>query len=256
MEVGSPEWIEASLARLDLLERQRGEHEAALESATDPAVLKQHNDALEQLDSEIKTLYAQLEAVAGEEEEQDEEDADVAPHVTEGDDELSAPHMVASTPSLAAPPTSPPVAIPAESPFGSSPSEYGGYDAGGLDDDLPKGGGAKWAFVGLAAAIAMGVGGYFAWQNYQAQQQKQQAKPEQVEEIRIESAKVREDTEAPKAAKGGEATISPTAEGYTTGGSSKSSGSSGSGSSGSSSKKGDEKKKKPLEIGSSGDPLG
>ena len=136
MEVGSPEWIEASLAKLDVLERQRGEHEAALESATDPLTLKQHNDALERLDAEIKSLYAQLEAVAGEEEEQDEDDddAEVVPRVTQGDDELSAPHMTrddssfaaASTPAqdwaapVAAPIQSAPIGAAAESPFGSS----------------------------------------------------------------------------------------------------------------------------------------
>lgn len=264
MEVGSPEWIEASLAKLDVLERERGEHEAALESAIDPLTLKQHNDALERLDAEIKSLYAQLEAVAGEEEEQDEDedDAEVVPRVTQGDDELSAPHVTRDDSSFAAASTpaqdwSAPVAAPigaaAESPFGSS---GGGYDAPaaavGFDDDVPKGGGAKWVFVGLVVLAGIGVGGYFAWQNMQAEKANQQAKPEAVEEIKIDAAQVREDTEAPNAAKGGDATISPTANGYTSG--SSSSGSS-SGSS-SSSKKVDEKKKKPLQLKGDDDPLG
>jgi hypothetical protein len=249
MEVGSPEWIEASLAKLDVLERQRSEHEAALESATDPLTLKQHNDAFERLDAEIKSLYAQLEAVAGEEEEQEEEDeeAEVAPRVTVADDELSAPHRAASM-NLAAP-VAAPVAAAAETPFGGS---GGGYEAPAaavsFDDDVPKGGGAKWAFVGLVVVAGLGVGGYFAWQNMQAQKAKEQATPTQVEEIKVDAAKIRDDTEAPNAAKGGDATVSPTANGYTSG----QTGGTGGGGSG---KKDDEKKKKPLQIKGGGDPL-
>jgi hypothetical protein len=257
MEVGSPEWIEASLAKLDVLERQRGEHEAALETATDPLTLKQHNDAFERLDAEIKSLYAQLEAVAGEEEEQeeDEDDAEVVPRVTQGDDELSAPHVTRGDSSFASPnlaaPVAAPIAAAAESPFGSS---GGGYEAPAaavsFDDDVPKGGGAKWVFVGLVVAAGIGVGAYFAWQNMQAEKAKQQAKPEAVEEIKIDAAQIREDTEEPNAVKGADATISPTANGYTSG-----STGGGGGSSGGSSKKVDEKKKKPLQIKGGGDPL-
>ena len=266
MEVGSPEWIEASLAKLDVLERQRGEHEAALETATDPSTLKQHNDALERLDDEIKSLYAQLESVAGEEEEQDEDedDAEVVPRVTQGDDELSAPH-VARTESGSGSgfgsglgsgldaPMAAPVSAAAESPFGGSGG--GGYEAPapaiGLDDDVPKGGGAKWAFLGLVVIAGLGVGGYFVWQNMEAQKAKDEAKPAAAEEIKIDAAQVREDTEAPNAAKGGDATISPTANGHTSG----SPGGDGGGSS-SGVKKVDEKKKKPLQIKGTGDPLG
>lgn len=260
MEVGSPEWIEASLAKLDVLERQRGEHEAALETATDPSTLKQHNDALERLDDEIKTLYAQLEAVAGEEEEQDEEedDAEVVPRVTQGDDELSAPHVARVESSSSADfgaPIAAPIAAAAENPFGSS-GGGGGYDAPaaaiGFDDDVPKGGGAKWAFLGVVVIAGLGVGGYFAWQNMQAQKAKEESKPAAAEEIRIDAAKVREDTEAPNAAKGADATISPTANGHTSG----SGGGDGGGGGSSGSKKDDEKKKKPLQIKGGGDPLG
>lgn len=255
MEVGSPEWIEASLAKLDTLERQRDEHEAALESASDPLTLKQHNDALERLDTEIKSLYAQLESVAGEEEEQEDEDegAEVMPRNTQGDDELSAPHF-ASTPTPASTPASTPVAAPvaaaAATPFGSPAG--GGFDAPApvpYDDDLkPSGGGAKWAFIGLVVVAGIGVGGYFAFQNMQAQKAKEQAKPDTVEEIKVEAAAIPEDTEAPNAVKGGDATISPTANGYTTGG--------GQNGGGGSSKKVEEKKKKPIEFKGGDDPLG
>ena len=51
MEVGSPEWIEASLARLDELERERAEHEAALETVEDPTALKRHTEAFTRLEA-------------------------------------------------------------------------------------------------------------------------------------------------------------------------------------------------------------
>jgi uncharacterized coiled-coil protein SlyX len=107
MEVGSPEWIEASLARLDDLERQRGEHEAAIEAADDPAVLKEHTAALEQLDAEIKTLYAQLEAVAEEDEDEGEEDEATeaaAPQVTTSSRPLTPRPSPSPSPSPLRPP--------------------------------------------------------------------------------------------------------------------------------------------------------
>lgn len=258
MEVGSPAWIEASLAKLETLERERDQHEAALESASDPLTLKDHNDAVARLDGEIKALYAQLEAVAGEEEEQqDEEDeGEVLPRNTQGDDELSAPHL-GTTPMpepLMPAPMESPLAAAAERPFGS-----GGVDAPppiSYDDDLqPKGGGAKWAFLGVVAFVGVSVGGYFVWQNMQANQPKAQAQP--AEEIKVEAAQIREDTEAPNAAKGGDATISPTAKGHPTGSSSGGSSGGSGGSSNSGGKKPDGKKNKPIELKTSdGDPLG
>ncbi|MFO7567790.1 MAG: hypothetical protein R6X02_34425 [Enhygromyxa sp.] len=255
MEVGSPEWIEASLAKLDKLERERDEHEAALESASDPATLGQHNAAVERLDAEIKALYAQLEAVAGEEEEQDEEDDDVVPRSTQADDELSAPHVSAEptpAPAAAENPFGGAAGGAAENPFGGS---GGGFDAPApmaFDDDFePKGGGAKWAVIGLVVVAGIGIGGYFAWQNMQAQKAKEQATPDTVEEIKIEAAQIREDTEAPNAVKGGDATISPTADGYPSG---KSGGSGGGGGGGG--KKSDPKKTKPLKLTNTDDPLG
>jgi hypothetical protein len=255
MEVGSPEWIEASLAKLDTLERERDQHEAALESANDPLTLKQHNDAVERLDAEIKSLYAQLEAVAGEEEEQEEDDEDdVAPRNTQSDDELSAPHASAEPEPAPAPAPAPaPIAAAVDRPFGGS---GGGLDAPlpvSYDDDLkPKGGGAKWAFLGVVVVAGVSVGVYFAWSNMQAQKQKTQGQPDAIEEVKIEAAQIREDTEAPNAAKGGDATVSPTAKGYPTGGGSGGSGGGGGGGG----KKADPKKTKPLTIKNSDDPLG
>src|SRR5690606_29160716 len=172
-------------------EHERDEHEAALESASDPATLEQHNAAVERLDAEIKALYAQLEAIAGEEEEQDEEDDDVVPRSTQADDELSAPHVSAEPTPAPAAAAENPFGGAAESPFGGAIESPGGFDAPtpmAFDDDLePKGGGAKWAVIGLVVVAGIGIGGYLAWQNMQAQKAKEQATPDTVEEIKIEA---------------------------------------------------------------------
>jgi DNA-binding response OmpR family regulator len=179
MRVGSPEWIEASLARLDELERQRAQHEAALETVKDPAALGRHTEAFTRLDTEIKSLYAQLEAVRDVgDEEADEDDIDEQiPGITEKDDELSDPHMVIVKPLDVEPETRKPVESVRyhDNPFdrGPSPSDGGGFDAsapvtGGVTfgDDKPAGGGAKWALIGMLVVAA--VIGYFGWQRKQA----------------------------------------------------------------------------------------
>lgn len=257
MEVGSPEWIEASLAKLDDLERKHGEHETLLDSARDPLTIKQHSDALERLDAEIKALYSQLEEFA-----EDDEDAEpeapiadsVAPRVTQSDDELSSPHPMAyeAPPKPAAAATaaaafaaSAPLISPPSAPIEASPaSEFGSADpftaapAAFDDADLKvKGGGGKWIALGLVVAVGVGVGGFFAWQSTQVKDDK----PEPPPAIVIEAVEVPEDTEAPNSAKGADATISPTAkgsEGDTT------------------KKKVEPKKKKPFKLKAGDDPLG
>jgi hypothetical protein len=229
MEVGSPEWIEASLARLDELERERAQHEAALETVEDPAALKRHTEAFTRLDTEIKSLYAQLEAVADDDDEGDEEsEADVetsAPRATQGDDELSAPHFSAMAtpapapaPAVKSKPAAKPVERESDNPFGSpspSPSGGGGFDAPAPismgDDDLkPAGGGAKWAFLGLLVIAGAGVGGYFVWQDMQSKAADAAPASTEPEKV-IRAAGVPDDTEAPPTAPSGQATISPNA---------------------------------------------
>lgn len=277
MEVGSPEWIEASLAKLDELEQQRSEHEAALESANDPLSLKEHNGALERLDAEIKALYTQLEAFddedEGEDEDEDEaaaaaagqaeaeaEDAGDAGSETQADEHAAAepPGGTLNDEIASASLSTPSPASLDANPFGSAGggSGGGGFDAPApvsFDDDLkPHGGGGKWVFLGLVLAGGLGVGGFFLWKNMEAQKQKD-VKPTVGEEIKIEAAAIPDDTEAPNAVKGGDATISPTVNGNPTG---RSSGGGSGGSGGGSSKK-VEKSKKPIDLkGSGGDPLG
>ena len=256
MEVGSPEWIEASLARLDDLERQRGQHEAALESANDSAVLAQHTGALERLDAEIKTLYAQLESVAGDDEDEDDDavpGATESPVPTQGDDELSAPHIVAApapapAPAPVAAAMAAPVSRAAESPFGS-PTDFGdgggGFDAPApiiTDDDLkPKGGGSKWVFLAVVVLGAIGVGGYFAMQNMKAKQPVDTGPAEPVQVIK--AAGIPDDTEAPPVAPSGHATISPTANQGDPAANNKKK------------KKDEEKKAKPITLKDDGGPL-
>jgi hypothetical protein len=247
MEVGSPEWIEASLARLDDLERQRGDHEAALEDASDPAQLKRHTEALERLDVEIKSLYAQLESVAGDDEAGDEDEPaedeeEGAPVPTQGDDELSAPHFKPAAAAKAAP-----VAAAADNPFGSPPSDFGG-GGGGFeatpapmgDDDIKVGGSGKWVFLALVVLAGIGVGGFFVWQNMQAKKADVPAGPTEPPVV-IKAAGVPDDTEAPPTVPGGTATISPTAN-IDPGDTGKK-------------KKVEEKKAKPIKLKTDGGPL-
>ncbi|MBL9107117.1 MAG: hypothetical protein JNL82_39835 [Myxococcales bacterium] len=81
--MATEDWIQESLARLESLEEERNKHEAALESATDPATLRMHTQAIERLDTKIRALYAELEAVAdqsgggGDDEDDDDTSDDV-----------------------------------------------------------------------------------------------------------------------------------------------------------------------------------
>ncbi len=245
MEVGSQEWIEGSLARLETLEAERAQHEQAIETVDDPAQLKRHTDALDRLDREIKALYAQLEAVAGEDE--DSEDTPQEARETIGDEERSAPHaaaapssaFAAAAASLASPPAAPVSAPMGSGGFGSSVS---------VDDDIkPAGGAGKWVFLGLVLLAGIGTGGFFLWQNMQKEKpaEKAPAEPEQV----IKASTVPDDTEEPNAAKGGDATKSPTADGESGGG--------GGDTKGSKKDPKKEKKEKPIKLGGEdGDPLG
>jgi predicted negative regulator of RcsB-dependent stress response len=257
MEVGSPEWIEASLARLDELEQERAKHEAAVEAVNEPFALRQHNAEIERLSAEIKTLYAQLEEIAEDDEDDEdvEQDDDESPASTQGDDELSAPHFSAMSgdaddrPAFSVPVSAPPPSAP-DNPFGSPAASPAGAGFGAsapatFDDDLkPKGGGSKWVFLVVVLLGAGGVGGYFAWQNMQANKPAPTgpSEPGQV----IQAAEVPDDTEAPNAAKSGDATISPNAN--------PSSGSGG-GDGGSSKKKKEEKKTKPIVLKGGDGPL-
>lgn len=216
MQVGSPEWIEASIAKLEELEQERAEHEAAIETVKEPMALRRHNDALAKLDAEIKSLYAQLEQYA--EEDEDEDEAETAAAVaaaavpvpsTVGDEELSAPHRAAAP--LTPPPSTPlaaPIAhTPAAAPVSVAPAmaPAPSYES---DDDLKPGGKGKWVFLGLLLIGGLGAGGFFMMQQ---NQKKTEEKPaaSQGDAAVIKAAEVPDDTEAPKAAKGADVDRTP-----------------------------------------------
>lgn len=115
--MATEEWIQESLARLESLEEERKKHEDALETASDPATLRMHTQAVERLEVKIRALYAELEAVAAQDGGDDsDEDADVA----DSDDDLDAapePVPVRAAPARPAPA---PAAAPTASPFGSA----------------------------------------------------------------------------------------------------------------------------------------
>jgi hypothetical protein len=110
------------------------------------------------------------------------------------------------------------------------------------DDDLkPKGGAGKWIFLLVVVLGAGSVGGYFAWQNMQAQKADTKQAPAEPAKV-IKAAEVPDDTEAPPTAPSGQATISPNAAPDEDGKKKK--------------KKDDEKKKKPLKLSNDDAPLG
>lgn len=137
--MATEDWIQESLARLESLEEERKKHEDALETATDPATLRMHTQAIDRLEVKIRALYAELEAVANEsqtgegeeagaEEAAGEEEGGDPTHVFRPDDlaraaapvAAAAPEPVAATPApVASRPT--PAPAPMASPFGGPP---------------------------------------------------------------------------------------------------------------------------------------
>ncbi len=147
MEIGSPEWIQASLEKLEQLEQERDNHENALDTANDADSLRMHSVAIDQLDDQIKSLYADLESVAEEEDDAEEDDDDAshggaAVQTTEFTREpvqsarveaaVEAPPLQASmqAPQVQAAVEAPPVQAPAiagdpevdDTPFGRAPA--------------------------------------------------------------------------------------------------------------------------------------
>jgi hypothetical protein len=216
MQVGSPEWIEASIAKLEDLEQQRAEHEAAIETTKEPMALRRHNDALAKLDGEIKSLYALLEQYAEDDEDEDEGETAAAVAAaavpvpnTVGDEELSAPHRAAAPlPFAPMAPLAAPIAHtpPAAAPVSAAPvmAPTPSYES---DDDIKTGGKGKWVVLGLLLVGGLGAGGFFMMQN----QKKTEDKPAatQGEAAVIKAAEVPDDTEAPKAAKGADVDRTP-----------------------------------------------
>ncbi|MGH1345466.1 MAG: hypothetical protein ACRBN8_28135 [Nannocystales bacterium] len=170
-------WIEQSLARLETLEAQKAQHEAAGEPVPP------------QIQEEIATLYEALESEA--------DDGDTPP--AEAPPAAAAPAAAPDDP-FAAPVMAPAAAAPAAAPPVMAP-----MDDYGDDDFKPKGNGGLLA-VAVVALLAAGGGGYW----YMTQQAKPAPAPEPVgEEKVIGASSVPEDTQEPQAAKGGSADRTP-----------------------------------------------
>lgn len=235
--MATEEWIQESLARLESLEEERKRHEDALETDSDPSTLRMHTQAIDRLEVKIRALYAELEAVAAQD--NDASDSDVEDD--DGDDDVSdedfapAP-VVAVTPAApvaapfasapaAAPFASAPVAAPfasepaatpfgdapSTSPFGSPASESPAFStpsfssAASTFDDSDSDSGGSGSKVGIIIAIVLvlgGAGAYFAFGRTPAVEAPPPAAPTEVKVIK--SGEVPPDTQGPRTAKGGD----------------------------------------------------
>jgi len=170
-------WIEQSLARLETLEAQKAQHEAAGEAV--PA----------DLGEEIAALYEALESAADDE----EPEAAAAP----------APQPAPAPADPFASPAGAPVmpqAAPAAPVMSPAVDDY--------DDDFkPKGKGGLLA-VAAIALLAAGGGGYW----YMTQNKPAPAPAPKGETKVITASSVPEDTQEPQAAKGGAADKTPGTE--------------------------------------------
>ncbi|MDC0671289.1 hypothetical protein [Nannocystis radixulma] len=231
--MATEEWIQESLARLESLEEERKKHEDALETASDPATLRMHTQAVERLEVKIRALYAELEAVAAQDGDGSDEADDDTDAVADSDDDLddsdsepepapsrAAPARPASFESPAASPFgSPPAAAPfsaapspfgdapAAAPFSSAPAESpafsstpaASFDAG--DDNEGGGGGKIGLIIGLVLVLG-GVGAYFAFGRKPVEEAPPPPAPTELKVIK--SAEIPPDSQGPRTAKGGD----------------------------------------------------
>jgi hypothetical protein len=231
--MATEEWIQESLARLESLEEERKKHEDALETASDPATLRMHTQAVERLEVKIRALYAELEAVAAQDGDGSDETDDDTDAVADSDDDLddSNPEP-APAPSRAAPARPAPFESPAASPFGSppaaapfssAPSPFGDAPAAApfssapaespafsstpaasfdVGDDNEGGGGSKIGLIIGLVLVLGGVGAYFAFGRKPAEEAPPPAAPTELKVIK--SAEIPPDSQGPRTAKGGD----------------------------------------------------
>ncbi|WP_434421257.1 hypothetical protein [Nannocystis pusilla] len=227
--MATEEWIQESLARLESLEEERKKHEDALETASDPATLRMHTQAVERLEVKIRALYAELEAVAAQDGGDDAEEADAGDDL---DDAAPEPEPVRAAPArpatpAAAPFSSPPAAapfsaapvspfgeVPPAAPFSSPPADApafastpsfastpaASFDSG--DDIESSGSGSKIGIIIGLVLVLGGAGAYFALGRKPAEEAPPPAAPTEVKVIK--SGEVPPDTQGPRTAKGGE----------------------------------------------------
>lgn len=212
MNVGSQEWIEQSLAKLETLEQERASHESALETASDAASIKSHSQAIERLDDEIKSLYAQLESVANDEGDESE--------ATQTNEFARAPVASTPAPAPAAPAPAPVATAPAASddddfasPFASAPvaasapADFGGGGAFAAssysDDDEPRRGGMMPLVIVGGLLVVGGAVAFIFMMPKPAPEPAPEAAVEAPVKV-IKATEVPPDTSGPKAAQSGE----------------------------------------------------
>ena len=214
MNAAQPDWVQQSLARLEALEAQREQLEAAGQY-----------DRLAELDEEIVSLYEVLESVA------DDGDSGAA-NMGEGAPPVQAPAQAwppeAAPPAEAWPPQGASVAAPAAAlaapmpgpfdapspydggPFGAPPvgapvqappAAFGGGGFEGYDDvdDTPRSSKAPLVILGILVLVGAGVG--VAMTMGGQEPPPAPAEPAGPAKV-ISSSEIPEDTQEPKAAQG------------------------------------------------------
>lgn len=228
--MATEEWIQESLGRLESLEEERKKHEDALETASDPATLRMHTQAIDRLEVKIRALYAELEAVAAEadsDESASEEVEEASATELEPEPEPAPVRAAPAAPPAAAPFSSPPPAAPfgsppASAPFGSAPaSPFGDAPAApfasapvespslsaaasyDLDDTESTGsGGSKIGLIIGLVVVLGGAGAYFVLAGKAAEEAPPPPPPTEIKVIK--SGEIPPDTQGPRAAQAGD----------------------------------------------------
>jgi hypothetical protein len=197
MNAAQPDWVQQSLARLEQLEAQREQLEAAGQI-----------DRLAELDEEIASLYEVLETVA-------EDDDAGAANVGAAAPMHAAPQWAPQAAPMAAPAAA--LAAPVPGPFDAPapysapmmeapvsvapPAAFGGESFSSYDDgdDAPRSSKAPLVILGLLVIVGAGVGVAMTMgTKEEAPPPAEPAGPAKV----ISSSEIPEDTQEPKAAQG------------------------------------------------------
>ncbi|MEE9382407.1 MAG: hypothetical protein V3V08_03220 [Nannocystaceae bacterium] len=156
MAMGSQDWIQESLTRLEQLEQARDEQEARLEAANDADTLRALSETIDAHDEEIRRLYATLEAVA--ETDGEQEPAQNPPDAATNEFQRAA--VDAPAPLNAGNPLNPQPHTHAPQTLSSATTpDFGSSMDADFDDDISSGGSkGKWLLAGLAvAAVVSGI---------------------------------------------------------------------------------------------------
>ncbi len=252
MEMGSEEWIQASLERLEQLEQQRDGLAAELEAGAAGIDRASHQRQVDALDTEIRDLYAQLEQAA------EEGEAAAAGQDSAPDVPAPAPSYAAAASQMAADEDD-----DLDSPFAAAPpsmaaadmgSSLGGAPSYSADIDEPRGGAMKFV-LGGAAVLAVGAVAYYFLVIVPGQKVEPEAPKESGPPKVINAASVPEDTQGVQGAKGADVDRTPTREELEAGRKKSGGGGGGGGGGGAGSTPKPRDKKNQINLQDSDDPL-